>query len=62
MSKRLNGNHTLLDCLRDLLDIDENDHAETVLIMSHEEFAQLSTVFLPKLQGAPTELVLSDSN
>ena len=61
MSKRLNGNHTLLDCLKDLFDVDENDHAETVLIMSYEEFGQLSTVFLPKLQGAPDELVFSDA-
>ena len=59
--KRLNENQSLLQCFEDILGRDENDQENRVLLMSFEEFSNLRTDYLPKLVGAPAELVVSDS-
>ena len=61
MAKRLNENQSLLQCFEDILGRDENEHDNTVLVMTFEELSNLRTVYLPKLVGAPAELVVSDS-
>jgi hypothetical protein len=61
ISKRLNGNQSLVELFATLLKKYENETSETVLVMSYDDCEQLNKVYLPRIHGQ-TDIGVSDSD